>query len=375
MAQRQRIASSYYAQLQQQAVTLPPAIHTLFKNEQRRITLSNLRLYANLHHLASLFRQAEIPFILLKGSHLARTVYPSIAPRAIGDIDLLLRQEQLEQAVQCLIADGYRSFSDHLPEVQSDATVMRHLTGLVKEGSPMVELHWHIAKQHPPNYDVDELWQRAQTVTINAIRYLTLAPEDLLLHLCVHASYQHQFAFDLRSLWDIRQVCKTYPDLGWNAIFERTHRWRAERGVFASLHLAAEMIAAAIPTWVLQRTSLGEAQDRILAAAQQQLLTGDSQQISLNRQVTRLYAASGLFRRMQILWERLLPSRAFMAREYPVRADSPLVYAYYPLRILHVLRKHGASFWQVQTQDPPFMPTIERAALLWNWLMEEGEAP
>jgi len=60
---------------------------------------------------------------------------------------------------------------------------------------------------------VAELWQRVQTVTLDGIPYPILTPEDLLLHLCVHASYQHQFAFDLRSLWDIRQLCQAYPDL------------------------------------------------------------------------------------------------------------------------------------------------------------------
>jgi hypothetical protein len=116
-------------------------MHTLFKNEQRRVTLSNLRLFANLRRLSDLLGQAGIPFLLLKGSHLARTVYPSIALRAIGDIDLLFRQDQLKQTVQRLIANGYNSFSDHLPEVRNDATVIRHLTGLVKDGSPLVELY------------------------------------------------------------------------------------------------------------------------------------------------------------------------------------------------------------------------------------------
>jgi len=124
---------------------------------------------------------------------------------------------------------------------------------------------------------------------------------------------------------------------------------------------------------VLQRAGLGEDRANILAAARQQLLAGQSHQIGLNRQVIRLYAAVTWSKRVQIVRDRLLPSRAFLAREYPVRADSPWVYAYYPLRILHVLRKHGASFWRVQTGDTTLMPTVERAAFLWTWLMEKGE--
>lgn len=85
LAHRQRVASPLYAELQQQGVKLPPEIGTLFKIEQRRTTLNNLRLYASLRRLSDILGKAGIPFILLKGSHLARAVYPSIALRAIGD--------------------------------------------------------------------------------------------------------------------------------------------------------------------------------------------------------------------------------------------------------------------------------------------------
>lgn len=85
LAQRQRIATPLYAELQEHGVPLPPEVVTLFKIDQRRTTLSNLRLYASLRRLSDILGKAGIPFILLKGSHLARAVYPSIALRAIGD--------------------------------------------------------------------------------------------------------------------------------------------------------------------------------------------------------------------------------------------------------------------------------------------------
>lgn len=169
-------------------------------------------------------------------------------------------------------------------------------------------------------------------------------------------------------------MCRKFTQMDWAAVFERCQCWQVERGVYTTLRLAAEMVGAEIPVWVLQRSMLGPEQQAILVAARQQLLAGNTRQIGLNRQVTRLYSVESWHKRLRILRERLLPSRAFMARYYPVPADSPWIFAYYPLRILQVLVKHGPALWRVQTRDPTLMPTTERAALIWNWLMETEDS-
>ncbi|MER3458636.1 MAG: hypothetical protein C4309_08450, partial [Chloroflexota bacterium] len=50
---------------------------------------------------------ASIPAIVLKGPALALTIYPDPALRVIGDLDLLVRREQVEQAMAALHSLGY----------------------------------------------------------------------------------------------------------------------------------------------------------------------------------------------------------------------------------------------------------------------------
>ncbi len=70
----------------------------------------------------------SVPYVILKGSSAAQ-YYPHPEYRAMGDIDIMTKREDFEQAYQDLLADGYQVISSDEREV-----------GLVKNGV-MVELH------------------------------------------------------------------------------------------------------------------------------------------------------------------------------------------------------------------------------------------
>ena len=53
----------------------------------------NMRLYKQLENFLDKFATEKIPVIMLKGAHLAWTVYPNMALRPMADVDLLVRNE------------------------------------------------------------------------------------------------------------------------------------------------------------------------------------------------------------------------------------------------------------------------------------------
>jgi hypothetical protein len=55
------------------------------------------------------FRAAGIDVIVLKGAFLAELVYRNIGLRAIGDIDLLVKKEDLGKVKRVLIQLGYQA--------------------------------------------------------------------------------------------------------------------------------------------------------------------------------------------------------------------------------------------------------------------------
>ncbi len=59
-----------------------------------------------------MFWTPQIKTIVLKGAMLAETVYPNIALRSMGDIDLLIHKDDLDRAAKRILELGY-IFNEH----------------------------------------------------------------------------------------------------------------------------------------------------------------------------------------------------------------------------------------------------------------------
>ena len=101
--------------------------------------------------------------------------------------------------------------------------------------------------------ELEGVWSRATPATIANAPAATLAPTDLLLHLCLHASVQHRFdGIRLRSLLDIAEVAEKHgAAIDWHAFADRANRWGVANGVHVTLALAEEWTDFACPAGVL----------------------------------------------------------------------------------------------------------------------------
>ena len=64
-------------------------------------------MFKSLYEVLEVFHKAGIKVILLKGSHLAQFVYQDIGVRPMGDIDILVRKEDLSKAEELLLQMEY----------------------------------------------------------------------------------------------------------------------------------------------------------------------------------------------------------------------------------------------------------------------------
>jgi hypothetical protein len=136
-----------------------------------------------LHPVEMLEARAERsrrPLGLLKGAAFAGSLYPNPASRPMADIDVLVRPAELSQWESDVEALGFRRHdtSDH-------ASCFRHQhTGVY------LELHRSLTSCNDYlGVDTQSLFDRS--IPLGALR--TLSPEDHLMHLCLHASFQHGF--------------------------------------------------------------------------------------------------------------------------------------------------------------------------------------
>jgi Uncharacterised nucleotidyltransferase len=116
----------------------------------------------------------------------------------------------------------------------------------------VVEPHWELS-QRPLAIDVDYagMLDRAQVVTLCGRTVLSLAPEDLLVALCVHGSKHHWG----RLAWvrDIAGVLHAFGEIDLERVLARARAGGYERLMLLSLAVANRYAATTLPAAVFRR--------------------------------------------------------------------------------------------------------------------------
>jgi len=211
--------------------------------------------------------------------------------------------------------------------------------------------------------------ERAVPVHVAGCDALTLSPEDLLLHLCVHTSYQHQFAFGLLPFCDIAETIARFgPAFDWQTTVARAERRGWQRGVYLTLRLAKELAGADVPPDILERLRPADMKQAALETVRAQIFTDANFDFSIPVPFAELLESRRLRDKIRIFRQRVFLPRAIIAAEYSVPMDSLRIYGCYPRRFVDVLRRHGQTLKKYRQNDAPLKSLARRTNLIANWL-------
>jgi putative nucleotidyltransferase-like protein len=335
-----------------------------------RSAARSLRIGRELAEILELFRRAGIPVIALKGAHLGQIVYPSMALRTMGDLDLMVRRDQLPMAEDLLGQLGY--VPQHDPLEQVDYAHHHHTRPLGKPGAVRIDLHWSIARPTAPfAVDIEGIWERAVPARLAGVEALVLSPEDLILHLCLHASFDHQFRLGLRACWDILEVLRHHRgSIDWDQLGRRARQWGIGRYVYVTLRLVRELLAADIPPAAIASLEPADFPPAVVEWASRSIFTAESA-VLLSPSLGRLWTSRRLGAKVGVLLESMCPPRLAMARIYRLSPRSRWIHLYYPLRWVDLLVRYGRHTWGLWRGDhrthDELRAVSERAALN-DWL-------
>jgi len=154
-----------------------------------------------LKRILILLNEAGVPALALKGPVLALRYYsPPYLRKPSVDLDLAVREEDLERACAALVASGYKLAGSIL-----DAKRFSHHVVLTHADYCPVELHFRLS-HGVSGIRVDDLFSRAIRFELpRGSSALTLSPADEALHLILHL-VQDRFALlfhlvELRRIW------------------------------------------------------------------------------------------------------------------------------------------------------------------------------
>ena len=345
------------------------AMHDL-RDTAVRSAAQSLQIRGELSRILEDFRRHGIAVIVLKGGHLGQVVYESFALRTMVDLDVMVKQDELARAAGVLTELGYAPQYYNVEQV--DYARHHHIRPMAKPGGIRVEIHWSIAKPTAPfDIDVAAIWQRACQAQIAGVDALVLSPEDLILHLCLHASFSHQFRFGLRACWDIHEVVRHHRDaIDWDQLVRRAQQWRIGKYVYLTLRLVRELLAADIPAAAIAALEPADFSSEVVSWARGCLFATESPS-SLSPSMARLWTSRRLKVRVSVLLDTMCPSRVTMARIYRTSPDSRRIYLYYLLRWADLLLRYARDAWGLWRGDHRThseLRTVSERAALNDWL-------
>jgi hypothetical protein len=353
-----------------------PALPPRFLNQLREAYLTNAA--STVLHLQELGRvlrgldAAGIPAIVLKGLCLSETVYGNIALRTMGDADVMVHPADMERAVSVMRELGFTS--DSVFDLDAYMDQQHHLPPFTRAGRLTVELHWTFVQPIMglpfTRSDLDGVWARSVPISLGGAPARSLCPEDMLIHLCFHASAQHLFlSMGLRACFDIAEVLTRYQDaLDWDQLQQRALAWKLHSSVALTLTLAREFANAAAPPSVLEGLGSEALPEKIVEQARSNICnpTEIDAAITASEHLVEFGNAS-LLGRLRVLFNRAFPSRREMAVLYPA-AHSRWICLYYPLRWRDALLRHKERLIQLTWQERWLRNALHKQQALIHWL-------
>ena len=336
-----------------------PDVLQILHQQHLREGLASLTRVQALEKILRAFQAQNIPVIALKGIHLAEAVYADSTVRPMVDVDLLVHPAHLDAAAHILTRIGYQPSRQFW--IEHEMRFSHEMPVFLKSGFPPVELHWTLLEPVLPfKIDLDEIWQRSVPVTIAGIPILGLSAEDLLLHLCVHASTQHRFRGALRTTYDIALTILCGEEcIDWQVFVQRAQQWKAAKAAHLMLTLAHTLFGAPLSENILHELQPGPQDTQALEIACELLFPRLPEKIYFAPNLAGLVGIQGFWEKARFIMRHIFISPTELSRRYPVLPNSPRILLYYPVHLHDLIRKHLLPTLRLVRGDPEIVASAQ----------------
>ena len=200
-----------------------------------------------------------LPLILLKGSAFAAAGLDAARGRLIGDLDILVPRDRLDEVEAALLGAGWEWVK---PDPYDDAyyrTHMHELPPLIHAARDrMIDVHHNIlpltARVKP-----DAASLIGDAVPLGGGLY-TLSPPDMLIHAVAHLFADGDLNGGLRNLWDIDRLIREHsavPDY-WAQLIERARLHGLVPHVSRALRLSQHLFETPVDAFLAYDARKGD---------------------------------------------------------------------------------------------------------------------
>ncbi len=190
-----------------------------------------------------------IPF---KGPTLAVMAYGNLLLRDYRDMDLIVAQQAILEAYKILGSQGYQSLQSAQRHLRNDLSSEPYHNFEKAHGNVRIDLQWVMAKEDF-SFQLDRIsiWQNLQPLQLQDTQVMSLAPEDLILIVCVHGS-KHVWE-EMKWVCDVAELVRSQPEMDWGRVLMLAREWRCQRMLFLGLSLAQILFDIKLPDFLSQQ--------------------------------------------------------------------------------------------------------------------------
>jgi len=367
LALRFRVGGLFYREIKSRnflAELIPVGARNRLREAYRNRATINTSLFFDALKVLKSLADNQLPVIALKGLSLAKNIYGDIALRPMSDMDLLVKEEDLLRAGRILLTLGYKQYFPAWEE--STLKIYSHLPPFTNKRGAEIELHWNIVTPDSPiKVDLDGLWERTCLIKVDNVEVRALSPEDLFLHLCIHACVHLETGIDLIPLCDLAGLIKTSADkIDWQIVIERATRWGGQKCVYLMLLLVRELLGAAPPDKIISEIKPDDYQSVFFDEALEQIfdVSSSGQRIRIRiGQLSKIKKVKGIKGKVLALLKKAFPSKENLAQMYPVSISSPKIYLCYLFRLGRLIVYFTIVLFQLFRRDQSVIKAVHQA--------------
>ena len=250
LARRHRAQGLCWKALAQLGPSVPQSVADDFRQETFGIAEQGLRAAAASRKLLARFESAGLPLLFLKGQAAGQLAYGDPFLKMSSDIDILVRQSDIEPAAALLKELGYKPIIPVERARISEWHRQSKESVWTRPGSPPVELHSRVA-DHPSLLPEMTACSPRQLVDIGfGVLIPTFARDELFAYLAVHGASSAWFR--LKWLSDFAGILEGLPEVEIDRLYRRSLELGAGRAPGWALLLSHYLFETAVSPGLLR---------------------------------------------------------------------------------------------------------------------------
>lgn len=204
--------------------------------------------WAELKRVTDLLLTNNCTYSLVKGVSLSNLLYLNPYSRGIGDIDIVVKDDEINKALDLLLSDGYvRSQAKNLKSAALFYGIHHHEISLEKDCSPY-KVFVEIKRSTSALNSFDTWWQHVTRKNINGLELNILEEDYEILHLLLstfinNESYSVFQDCYLRDYFDVAYAIK-HVNFSWQVVLDAAEDMKVTHQIAAVLRSVKELFSA-----------------------------------------------------------------------------------------------------------------------------------